>query len=175
MTDRRVEGVRRWLSTHEPRSHRETRSRRITLGYLDWLRTPFDERADPTHVTASAIVLGGDGRVLLHRHKRLGLWLQPGGHVDGDETPGDAVLREVREETGLVGAHPDGVATPVHVDVHEGGRGHLHLDLRYLVLAPGDPPRPPEGESQDVRWLSYAEAVQRSDGSFTDALHAVMH
>lgn len=174
MTDARVDRVREWLLGHQPRSGREARSRAQTLGYLAWLPRPFDEAADPVHLTASAIVLDGAGRTLLHRHKRLGLWLQPGGHVDGDERPEDAVLREVREETGLDGRHPADGGAPVHVDVHEGGRGHLHLDLRYVVLAPPRDPAPPDGESQDVRWLTYEQARRLSDGSFADALDAVL-
>lgn len=171
--DERVERLRAWLTAHEPRSHQEAHSRRTTLRYLDWLQAPFDERADPVHVTASAVVLDGTGRTLLHRHRRLGIWLQPGGHVDPGERPEDAVLREVAEETGLAASHPDGRPRPVHVDVHEGGRGHLHLDLRYLVHAPPEEPQPPAGESQEVSWLTYAEAAQRGDGSFADALGAL--
>ena len=64
------------------------------------LAAPFDQDADPVHVTGSAIVVGPRGVVLL-KHKRLGLWLQPGGHIDAGETPWDAALREAREETGL--------------------------------------------------------------------------
>src|SRR4029453_6124694 len=51
------------------------------------LREPFSEAADRVHVTASAVVVAdppGSSRhgVVLHRHKRLGVWLQPGGHID---------------------------------------------------------------------------------------------
>ncbi len=87
-------------------------------------------------MTGSAIVVGPRGVVLL-RHKRLGLWLQPGGHVDPGETPWQGALREAFEETGLdvrfAGSGDAHVPLLVHVDVHDGGRGHTHLDLRYLV------------------------------------------
>ena len=48
---------------------------------FDTLDQPFDEDASPIHVTGSAVVTGGRG-VVLHLHKRLGIWLQPGGHID---------------------------------------------------------------------------------------------
>jgi ADP-ribose pyrophosphatase YjhB (NUDIX family) len=53
------------------------------------------------HMTASVFVLNRQRQVLLLRHKSLGVWLYPGGHVERHETPDDAALREVREETGL--------------------------------------------------------------------------
>ena len=53
------------------------------------------------HFTATAFVVRGDA-TLLHWHKRLAQWLPPGGHIEPDEEPAEAALREVREETGLV-------------------------------------------------------------------------
>jgi 8-oxo-dGTP pyrophosphatase MutT (NUDIX family) len=140
-----------------PVDEREAESQRRILVELDRLERPFDEHADPVHVTASAVVVGPRG-VVLHRHKRLGLWLQPGGHIDPGETPEAAALREVHEETGFACAEP----VFVHVDVHAGGRGHTHLDLRWLVRADGDP-GPAEDESQDVRWFTWDEAVAIAD------------
>jgi 8-oxo-dGTP pyrophosphatase MutT (NUDIX family) len=52
------------------------------------------------HFTATAYVLY-DNKVLLHFHSKLKKWLPPGGHIEPDETPPDAVRREVKEETGL--------------------------------------------------------------------------
>ncbi|MPZ89552.1 MAG: NUDIX domain-containing protein [Nitriliruptorales bacterium] len=137
-------------------------SARRILAELDRLPHPLDEHADPVHVTASAIVVGTRG-VILHRHKRLGMWLQPGGHVDAGETLAVAALREAREETGLAVHHPPEGAQLVHVDVHEGGRGHLHLDVRYLMEADGSNPRPSAGESQQVRWFGWDEAIALAD------------
>jgi 8-oxo-dGTP pyrophosphatase MutT (NUDIX family) len=150
---------------------RTARSRAAVLGALARLGAPFDEDADPTHVTGSAIVVGPRG-VLLHRHKRLGVWMQPGGHLDPGEAPWDAARRETAEETGLVAAHPPGGARLVHVDVHPAPRGHTHLDLRYLLEADGDP-APPPGESQAVRWFAWPEALRTADTALAGGLAAL--
>ncbi len=155
--------VRASVAGRRPVDGREARSRQRMLVALGRLERPFDQDADPTHVTGSAVVLGSRG-VLLHRHKRLGIWLQPGGHLEAGETPWDAARREGNEETGLSlrfslpGAGPAGPPL-LHLDVHDGGRGHTHLDLRYRLEAEGDDtPAPQAGESQEVRWFSWPEA-----------------
>ena len=76
-----VEDIRRAVRGRVPVDPREAASIVRFLAELDRLAAPLDEAADPVHVTASAIVVGPRG-VVLHRHKRLGLWLQPGGHVE---------------------------------------------------------------------------------------------
>jgi len=114
------------------------------------------------------LVTGRRG-VVLHRHKRLGLWLQPGGHIDAGEEPAAAALREAREETGLqCGWTPRGREL-VHVDVHPAAHGHTHLDLRYLAAAEGKP-APPAGESQVVRWFAWEEAIAIADQGLVGAL-----
>jgi 8-oxo-dGTP pyrophosphatase MutT (NUDIX family) len=161
---------------HRTVDGREARSRHQILVALGRLPRPFDRDADLTHVTGSALVLGARG-VLLHRHKRLGLWLQPGGHLEPGETPWAAARREAAEETGLRLRWPrvDARGDPAlaHVDVHAGGRGHTHLDLRYLLAVAGDDePAPPAGESQEVRWFSWADAVAVADPGLAGFLRA---
>ena len=70
------------------RRRRAALHRRVPRAASTRSSDPFDEHADPIHVTGSAIVVGRRGVVLL-THKRLGIWLQPGGHVDAGEAPWD--------------------------------------------------------------------------------------
>lgn len=161
--------VRREVAQLRPVDERERDSIARFLAELDRLAHPFDEHADPVHVTASAIVAGPRG-VVLHRHKRMGIWLQPGGHVDAGESPWDTAVREVREETGLRATHLGDVARLVHVDVHAAPRGHTHLDLRYLLDGGGAEPKPPPDESQDVAWFAWDDAIAVADAGLVGAL-----
>jgi 8-oxo-dGTP pyrophosphatase MutT (NUDIX family) len=132
------------------------------LERFDELAAPFSQEADPVHVTGSAIVVGPRGVVLL-KHKRLGFWLQPGGHIDPGESPWEAALREAREETGLDVRVPTGGEPQLaHVDVHPGGRGHTHLDLRYVLDGGDADPAPPADESQEIGWFDWDAAVERA-------------
>lgn len=164
-----AEQIRRLVAGHQPADRREREACRRFLAELERLDSPCDEHANPVHVTASAVVVGPRG-TLLHRHRRLGLWLQPGGHIDPGEEPWEAASREAYEETGLAVLHPPGGPRMVHVDVHQGAAGHTHLDLRYLVLAPDEDPAPPPEESQDVRWCSWDEAESMADVGLLGAL-----
>ena len=53
------------------------------------------------HLTATGFVVDGS-RILLHWHKRLQQWMPPGGHIEPDDDPVQAVLREIEEETSLL-------------------------------------------------------------------------
>lgn len=154
---------------HEPASPREVAARQRFLAELAVLEEPCDEHAAPTHVTASGIVVGRRGTVL-HRHKRLGIWMQPGGHIDAGETPAMAARREATEELGLAVAHPASGPRLIHLDVHDAALGHTHLDLRYLLLAPDADPTPPPGESPEARWCDWDEARALADPALVDAL-----
>ena len=163
-----VAAVQAQVSAFDAMTEREIASRERILTELGRLADPFDRNADPVHITGSAIVSGPRGTVL-HWHKRLGGWMQPGGHVDAGETPWDAALRETAEETGLPVRLPGGPPALFHLDAHPAGE-HVHLDLRYLVLSPDAEPGPRPGESQEVRWYSLAAAIDVADEALVDGL-----
>jgi len=161
--------VRAVVAEHVPTSRREAEAKERFLAELNRLQSPYDEHADPTHVTASAIVVGNRGTVL-HLHKRLGRWMQPGGHIDPGETPPEASRREAFEELGLPVEHPPDGPRLIHIDVHEAALGHTHLDLRYLLLGAADDPHPPPGESPEARWYDWDEAAAMADDALAPGL-----
>jgi len=165
----RVAAVRTEVERFDARTAREHASRGTFLRELERLADPLDQAADPVHVTGSAIVVGRRGTVL-HLHKRLHRWMQPGGHLDPGESPQGAALRETVEETGLPVRHPRDGPRMVHLDVHPAVRGHVHLDLRYLLEAPDEDPTPQAGESREVRWFGWDEAIAAADDALVDAL-----
>ncbi len=121
----------------------------------------FERSCAEGHVTASAFLVSADGRrfLLLH-HQKLGRWLQPGGHADGEPDPLAVALREAREETGLARLHPFGAAAPLplDVDVHAiparaGEPAHHHFDVRFLLVAEAEETARPSDESDALRWF----------------------
>jgi 8-oxo-dGTP pyrophosphatase MutT (NUDIX family) len=163
-----IEALRAQIEGIAPVNEREAASIAMTLDRLTWPGDPFSETENEHHVTASAFVISSRG-VILHRHRRLGIWVQPGGHIDAGESPEMACVRETKEETGLEVRHLSPVEL-FHVDVHAGPHGHTHYDLRYVLLAEPEDPAPPEGESPDVFWFDYASAVERAEPALAPAL-----
>lgn len=89
------------------------------------------------------------GKVLLLWHRKLQMWLPPGGHIDPNELPDEAAVREVQEETGLAVTlvsqpslppmpGPRQLARPEGIQLEVIGPDHEHIDLIYFAK-PSDP------------------------------------
>ena len=132
------------------------------------------------HLTGSGVVVDpATGESLLINHVKLGRWLQPGGHADGDPDTAAVARREAMEETGLqqlellppcAGDPP----TPFDLDVHiiparHNAAGeliedaHEHHDVRYLFRAVGDETLVTSEESHAVRWATPGKARKLTD------------
>lgn len=160
----------------------------VTISIAVWFHVEIDRfklRAfhSPTmettrHFTATVYIVNS-GAIALHEHKRLGILLPPGGHIDRDELPHEAGLREVREETGLeptlideTRAISDPAVTlprPRHqllydVNVYEGSVGHQHIDQIYYATVDSRSIEPTDGEASTDAWGWYtSEDLQKND------------
>ncbi len=130
---------------------------RDVLAYLIGTQPDIARRScRPGHLTGSACVIDPvRGAMVVLLHTKLGKWLQPGGHADGDTNLAGVAIREATEETGIDGLAVDPV--PVDVDIHRvsppDDTPHLHLDVRFLVLAPAGALVTINHESRDFRWV----------------------
>lgn len=146
------------LTRYVPRGEEQARWRGQ---FLDQLAAhPGATRRDgpPEHLTASVMVFdpSGESTLLVH-HRKAGVWVQPGGHLEpGDTTVAGAALRELAEETGL-GDATIAVALggePLELSRHAFafGRCGEHLDVVFLVLADPATPLLVSEESDAVAW-----------------------
>lgn len=133
------------------------------------------------HFVATVYVVNG-GATLLHEHDGLDMWLPPGGHVDGDELPHEAALRETHEETGLdvdlvapredvESATASSLPKPQQflledINVADGEVGHQHVDFVYYGRAGSrriDPIGDHEQTAEDWRWFTAADLAAGAD------------
>lgn len=109
------------------------------------------------HVTGSAWLVDGAGeRVLLTHHRKLGRWLQLGGHSDGTPLPLEVAMREAREESGLA-VRPLGQEI-FDLDIHEiparkQDPAHFHYDVRFALQVTGSEGFRVSEESHDLAWV----------------------
>lgn len=126
------------------------------------------------HLTGSALVVDTTGkRTLLLHHAKLDRWLQPGGHADGDGNLAAVALKEASEETGIEGLRV--VVPAVDIDVHgiparPGEPEHLHLDVRFVILAPADAAVNHNDESHDARWAAIDDEAIEGSAELTRAI-----
>jgi 8-oxo-dGTP pyrophosphatase MutT (NUDIX family) len=163
---RRAE-LRTLLERLEPADALEREHRARILALLDHAADPFDRsQFAPGHVTASAFVLDpGHERLLLILHAKLGRWLQPGGHIESDDSSVCAAAqREVLEETGLEVSTEDAFgARLLDVDVHQIPArpdipAHEHFDVRFAFEAAHTGARA-GSDAKQTRWVPIAELL----------------
>lgn len=110
----------------------------------------------PGHFTGSAWLVDRSGeRVLLTHHRKLGLWLQLGGHADGDPDLAAVALREAHEESGLVdlAIEPDIFDLDRHfIPARKDEPEHYHYDVRFVVHATGSETYAVSEESHALAW-----------------------
>ena len=158
-----AEYAARWPDEVAPQQFRE---------FLAAHADAFERSLAVGHFTGSAWLVSADGaRVLLTHHRKLGLWLQLGGHADGDADLVRVALREAEEESGLSGltVEPEIFDLDRHrIPARGADPEHWHYDVRYVVRAGANEKFIVGDESHDLAWREIAEIAM--DASADDSV-----
>lgn len=130
------------------------------------MRLPEDSDRD---FVASCFVIRND-KVLLMKHSKLNIWLQPGGHVEDRETPDETALRETEEETGWkveimdefipetdFGNRSEDLPGPFNINLHWIREDHYHCGFQYLAQPVEEVDATHSDEHDGLKWASEAE------------------
>lgn len=139
--------------------------------FLEFVRANercFERSLDEGHVTGSAWVVDASRtRVLLTHHAKLDIWVQLGGHADGEPDLLCVALREAEEESGLEGLQPlseeifdvDVHAIPARAEEPE----HFHYDVRFAISGGEDERFSVSDESHDLAWVDVTRLHERTN------------
>ena len=170
-----MESARAAIAEYHPEDLRERGYRERMLQLLTLAAPASRSHFVPGHLTASAFVLSPErDAVLLIFHKKLQIWVQPGGHIEAsDATLEAAARREVAEEVGLV--LPAGAPAKVFdVDIHQipprkDEPAHEHFDVRFWFLSPTRD-FVANDEVVEARWVPLGEVARLTDESVQRAV-----
>ena len=126
------------------------------------------------HFTATGVVFNSDNKILMVHHNKLNVWLPPGGHINENEVPDDAVIREIFEETGVnaeivPNKHELGfidgckeLERPfiILLEDIEGNGSHNHIDMVYICRSLTEDLKPQESEVHGIGWFTFEEIRQ---------------
>lgn len=117
----------------------------------------FERSLEIGHVTASSWLINSDNtRAFLMHHTKLDIWVQPGGHCDGNPNVLEVAVKEAQEESGIQDIEP--ISSEIYdIDIHfipanAKEKEHFHYDVRFLLQAQSDSIQQNQ-ESQAIKWF----------------------
>ncbi len=146
------------LGEYAPEAGEEGVAKEEILSFVERYPDCFERSLEVGHITASAWLLSRDlSKVLLMHHAKLDMWVQLGGHCDGDPDVLGVAIREAQEESGIQGIRPINKKI-FDLDIHlipENSRekAHFHYDIRFLLLVMGDEEPIQNWESKSLCWF----------------------
>ncbi len=146
------------LQDYAPLDKDEMAAKEQTIAFMKKYPDCFQRSLEIGHVTASSWLLSRDGKkALLMHHAKLDIWVQLGGHCDGNPDVLAVAIKEAQEESGIQAISP--VREEIFdIDVHripasKNVKEHNHYDIRFLLQVTSDEEIVQNSESKDLRWF----------------------
>lgn len=154
--------LRSSLSLYQPINDQEADYKTQMLELFSEGEIAFQRKRKAGHFTASAWVLDPSKQsVLLILHSKIGKWLQPGGHADGNQDLLEVAKKELLEETGVNGVELLKTTIfdlDIHtIPAHKGIPEHLHYDMRFIFRGNSQARMQINHESKDIQWVPLDE------------------
>lgn len=146
------------LVQYDPADIAECAYKTTILSFLDQYPNAFERSLEIGHITASAWLVNKDNtKVLLTHHRKLDMWVQLGGHCDGNSDALAVAIQEAQEESGIMGIKPVKLGI-FDIDVHvipetKKEKSHYHYDIRFLLQVTSDENFVVSDESHGLAWI----------------------
>ena len=149
---------RELLTLYNPTDTAECQYKNIIPNFLNQYSDAFERSLEVGHITASAWLVNKDNtQALLMHHKKLDMWVQLGGHCDGDTDALAVAIKEAQEESGIMGiesVHPSIFDIDVHlIPENKKEKAHYHYDIRFLLRVISDEDYVQNEESHALAWV----------------------
>jgi hypothetical protein len=160
------------LASYNPSDIAEQEYKKTILDFLACYPNAFERSLEVGHITASAWLVNKDNtHALLMHHRKLGIWVQLGGHCDGNTDVLAVALKEAQEESGIINIRP--MSTEIFdVDVHfipenKKEKAHYHYDIRFLLHVISDEDFMQNEESHALAWFGCGSTLPTNERSVT--------
>ncbi len=147
------------LQEYNPTDNCELACRKNMLSFIDQYKNCFERSLEIGHITASSWLLSKDKtKALLMHHNKLDLWVQLGGHCDGDSDVLTVAIKEAQEESGIkniVSVSENIFDIDIHlIPANKKEKEHYHYDVRFLLQVTSDEKVVQNNESKELRWIA---------------------
>ena len=147
------------LESYQPTNLQEQQYKQRTINFVNQQENCFKRSLEIGHITGSGWLLNKDEtKALLMHHTKLNMWVQLGGHCDGDSDVFTVTTKECQEESGINHIEPIS-ANIFDIDIHTiparpDEPEHDHYDIRFLLKVKNDEDVVQNRESKELRWIS---------------------
>lgn len=151
-------GLLALLAAYRPEDSLEKGYKQCIIDFVQKNPDCFERSLAIGHITASTWLLNKQRtHALLMHHAKLNLWVQLGGHCDGDSDVLGVAVKEAQEESGIMGISPIGTDI-FDIDVHlipanTKEQAHYHYDIRFLLGVDSDEELVQNHESKELAWI----------------------